>query len=128
VAGTLAVVADSLDKPNGLAFSPDQRVLYLTDSGASPRIVAFDVVDGGRLARERLFGVVGAGFPVGIKVDVDGRVYASSLTGVQIFSPAGEPLGEIAVPRAVNFAWAETVLYITNDEAVWSAELDTKGA
>jgi gluconolactonase len=142
VTGRLSVVADGCDKPNGLAFSPDERVLYVTDSGANQeagsyyvdrphRIVAFDVVAGRQLAGERLFAVVTPGFPDGIKVDVEGRVYASSFSGVQIFDPDGDLAGEIDLPGAVNFAWGgadRDVLYITTDTAVWAAVLDTKGA
>jgi gluconolactonase len=96
----LAPVADSFDKPNGLAFSPDERTLYVTDSGANqetgsyyPRrphhIRAFDVIAGGQLAGERLLAVTTPGFPDGIKVDADGRVYASSFGGVQVFASHG---------------------------------------
>jgi gluconolactonase len=127
VENELSALADDFDKPNGLAFSPDERVLYVTDSG-SRELVAFDVEDGRRLGAKRVLAVVGPGFPDGIKVDVEGRVYCSSLSGVQIFSPDGAHLGEIPVPGAVNFAWGGNVLYITTDDAVWSAVLDTKGA
>jgi gluconolactonase len=95
----LDVVADSLDKPNGLALSPDESVLYVTDSGANQEpdslydtrpheIVAFDVVHGRRLAGRRVFAEVSPGFPDGIKVDTEGRVYSSSFSGVQVFDAA----------------------------------------
>jgi len=135
--GRTTVVADSFDKPNGLAFSPDQRVLYVGDSGANQsvgsyhpdrphHVVAFDVVEGRRLVSPRLFAVITPGFPDGLKVDGDGNVYVSSFSGVQVFSPDGEELGQIPVPGAVNFAFAGDRLLITNDSAVWSANL--KGA
>jgi gluconolactonase len=137
----LAVVASDFDKPNGLAFSPDESVLYVGDSGANhepgtfdPRrphhICAFDV-DGSALANGRLFAVTTAGFPDGIKVDVEGRVYASAFSGVQIFDPVGDLLDEIALPGAVNFTFGgreHNTLYITTDSAVWAAVLNTKGA
>jgi len=136
--GRLTVVEDSFDKPNGLAFSPDESVLYIGDSGANhergsydPRrphhIRAFDVVDGGRLVNGRLFTTITPGFPDGIKVDADGRVYSSCFSGVQIFSPNGEFLGEISLPGAVNFAFGGTTLFITTDTAIWAAELSAKG-
>jgi gluconolactonase len=139
--GRLTVVASDFDKPNGLAFSPDERVLYVGDSGANhepgsfdPRrphhIRAFDVVDG-RLMNNRLFAVTTPGFPDGIKVDSAGRVYASSFSGVQVFSPVGDLIGEIALPGAVNFTFGGpdgNVLYITTDTAVWAAVLNVKGA
>jgi gluconolactonase len=139
--GRLAIVASSFDKPNGLAFSPDGGVLYVGDSGANHELGsfepqrphelrAFDVVDG-RLRNERLFAVTTPGFPDGIKVDAAGRVYASSFSGVQVFNQAGEPIGEIRLPGAVNFTFGgpgRNVLFITADTAVWAVVLNAKGA
>ncbi|HET6870579.1 MAG TPA: SMP-30/gluconolactonase/LRE family protein [Solirubrobacteraceae bacterium] len=140
--GETTVVADGFDKPNGIAFSPDERILYVTDSGANQEpgsyhvtrphhIKAFDVTDGRMLTGERLFAVVTPGFPDGLKVDSDGRVYASSFSGVQVFDPGGELLGEIQVPGAVNFCFGgaeRDLLLITTDSAVWAAALAAKGA
>jgi gluconolactonase len=134
----LAVVDDSFDKPNGLAFSPDESVLYVGDSGANHEvgsfvpgrphhIRAFDVVDGNRLANSRLFATITPGFPDGIKVDADGRVYVSCFSGVQVFAPDGEQIDEIELPGAVNFAFADSTLLITTDTAIWAAELSAKG-
>jgi gluconolactonase len=138
----LSVVADSFDKPNGLAFSPDERTLYVTDSGANQeaasyyvdrphRIVAFDVADGRRLEGERLFAVTTPGFPDGIKVDSEGRVYASAFSGVLVFDPGGDLIGEIELPGAVNFTFGgpdRRVLFITADTAIWAASLAARGA
>lgn len=133
--GDLDVVADGFDKPNGLAFSPTQDVLYVTDSGANQEpgsfhpgrphhVKAFDVVGGRRLAGERLFAVTAPGIPDGIKVDAAGRVHVSAASGVLVHSAEGERLAEIAVPGAVNFAWGPPgLLYITTDTAVFAAEL-----
>jgi gluconolactonase len=139
--GRLSLVADDFDKPNGLAFSPDERVLYVGDSGANQEagsyyderphhLRAFDVRDGGELGDDRLFAVTTPGYPDGIKVDSDGRVYASSFAGVQVFSPAGELIGEIRLPGAVNFTFGgarRNVLFITTDTAVWAAVLNATG-
>ncbi len=136
--GRLSVVADCFDKPNGLAFSPGEHTLYLTDSGANQepgsyhvrrphRIVAFDVRDGSHLERGRLFAVTTPGFPDGIKVDRAGRVYASSFSGVQVFSPAADLIGQISLPGVVNFTFGGPggdVLFITTDAAVWAAVLN----
>jgi gluconolactonase len=140
--GRLSVAAESLDKPNGLAFSPDERTLYVTDSGANQepgsfyedhphRVIAFDVAATGRLSHERVFADIAPGLPDGIKVDSDGRVYVSSVSGVQVFDPSGDPLGEIRLAGAVNFVFGGrngNVLFITTDTAVWVAELNAKGA
>lgn len=140
--GRLSVVADSFDKPNGLAFSPDEQVLYVNDSGANQEpgsfhvdrphhVLAFDVVGGRHLQNSRLLAVTTPGFPDGMKVDVEGRVYVSSASGVQVFSTFGDLIGEIRLPNAVNFTFGgpeHNVLFITTDTAVWAAVLHTKGA
>jgi gluconolactonase len=140
--GRLSVVADSFDKPNGLAFSPDEKILYVTDSGANTEpgsyhvgrphhVIALDVLDGRHLGPGRLFAVTTPGFPDGIKVDRAGRVYASSSSGVQVFSQAGDLIGQISLPGAVNFTFGGPggqVLFITTDTAVWAAVLATAGA
>jgi gluconolactonase len=137
----LAVVADSFDKPNGIAFSPDERLLYVTDSGANQEegsyyvhrphhVKAFDVTDSGRLVNERLFCATAPGFPDGIEVDAEGRLYASAFNGVQVFNPAGDLIGEIDLPGAVNFTFGgrdRNFLFITADNAVWVAVLEARG-
>jgi gluconolactonase len=134
--GDTRVVLDSFDKPNGLAFSPDETTLYVTDSGANQepgsydatrphRVMAHDVT-GGQVTYGRLFAVVSPGFPDGLKVDSAGRVYASSFSGVQVFDPRGDLIGEINLPGAVNFTFGgpgNHLLYITTDDAVWAAVL-----
>jgi gluconolactonase len=139
--GHTAVVADGFDKPNGIAVSPGERMLYVTDSGANQEpgsfhvnrphhIEVFDVHGGRHLRNRRLFAITHPGFPDGLKVDIDGHVYASSFRGVQVFDTVGELIGEIVLPGAVNFTFAgpeRNVLMITADQAVWSVALDTKG-
>jgi gluconolactonase len=120
--GATSVVADTFDKPNGLAFSPGENVLYVGDS-ARNHIKAFDVA-GGRLTHERLFAEIRPGYPDGLKADAAGRVYSSAADGIHIFSPAGQRIGEIPLPSAVNFTFGGSVLYITADDAIWAAELD----
>jgi gluconolactonase len=138
---SLSIVAEDFDKPNGLVFSPDEQLLYVTDSGANQEagsyypqrphhIRAFDVQDGVRLERGRVFAVTTPGYPDGIKVDRAGRVYASSFNGVQIFAPDGDLIGEINLPGTVNFTFGgerSNVLFITADTAVWAAVLNATG-
>jgi gluconolactonase len=121
--GETTVVAEGFDKPNGLAFSPDEDVLYVGDSGEQTHhIEAFDVVAGHALTRRRLFAVIDPGYPDGVKVDADGRVYAACCRGVQVFAPDGALVGEIAVPGAVNLAFAGADrIFVTADTAVWTA-------
>jgi gluconolactonase len=139
---TVAVVADDFDKPNGLAFSPYNSVIYIGDSGANHEsgtfettrphhIRAFDVMPTGELANGRLFTVIDPGCPDGLKVDSDGRVYSSAFDGVHVFSPEGRLLGKVRLPGAVNFTFGgadRNILFITTDSAVWAAVLNVKGA
>ena len=129
--GELAAVLDSLDKPNGLAFSPDGRVLYVGDNGAPHHLLAYDVENGARLARGRVLATFTPEQPDGIKVDERGRIYASAADGVRILDDRGGKIGEIELPGAVNFTFGgpgRDILYITADTAIWAAELDSKGA
>jgi len=140
--GMLTVVADEFVKPNGLAFSPDEALLYVTDSGANQEagsfyphlphhVIAYDVNHGRHLVNRRLFAVTNPGFPDGVKVDADGRVYASSFSGVQVFSPLGDLIGEISLPGAVNFCFggrAGNVLFVATGTAVWAATLAVTAA
>ena len=142
VAGSLTVVDDSFDKPNGVAFSPDGSILYVTDSGADHgpgsfdarrphRVVALDLDDAGAVRGRRVLADISPGAPDGVTTDVTGRVYVSSTSGVQVFTPDGHLVGQIDVPGAVNFTFGgpeHDVLYITADTAVWAAVLDTRGA
>jgi len=138
--GETAVVADSFNKPNGLAFSPDESVLYITDTGANQapgtyfvglphHIRAFDVY-GRHLRNDCLFAVVSPGVPDGIKLDGQGRVYTSSATGVQVFTPDGDLIGEIIAPGVANFTFGgpdNDVLFILGDTKIWQAKLQVAG-
>jgi gluconolactonase len=141
--GELRMVADDLDKPNGLAFSPDETVLYVADSGAvhgpgsydpdrPHHAYAYDVVGGTALGSRRILDVAPAGTPDGLVVDEDGRVYVCCADGVRVLSPDGTLLGRIAVPGgAVNLTFGgrdRDRLFITADTAVWVAALNTRGA
>ena len=125
--GHASVVSDSLDKPNGLAFSPDECTLYLGDNGAPHHLLAFDVDGDGRLSRERVVAVMTPEHPDGIKGDANGRVLASTEGGIAVLAPDGGRLGVIELPGAVNFTFRtpdQDVLYVTTDDAVWVAVLD----
>ena len=95
-------------------------------------IKAYDVVDRGRgLAQERVFAEIAGAGPDGLAVDAAGRVFSSAAGGIAVFTPDGEPAGEIAVPGAVNFTFGgprRDVLLITADDAIWAADLTTPGS
>lgn len=117
--GTLELLVDDFDRPNGLAFSPDESILYVDDS---PRrhVRAFDVKADGTLANSRIFADMDhpqPGSPDGMKLDTQGNLYVTGATGVWVFTPEGEHLGVIALPeRPANCAWGDDdkqTLYIT---------------
>ena len=105
--GTLTLLVDDFDRPNGLCFSPDESILYINDTERM-HIRAFDVQADGTIANGRVFGVEEGenGKPDGMKVDVLGNVYLTGPGGIWVFAPEGTHLGVILVPeRAANLAW-----------------------
>ncbi|MDR3634502.1 MAG: SMP-30/gluconolactonase/LRE family protein [Isosphaeraceae bacterium] len=106
------LVADDFEKPNGLAFSPDERTLYVCDT-ARYHVRAFNVEPSGALTAgsSRVFARLDPeqpGGPDGLKVDRDGRVYVAVAQGVWVFEPAGVLLGILALPkRPANLAWCD---------------------
>jgi gluconolactonase len=102
-----AVITD-MEEPNGLAFSPDGSILYVSDSSSVSRedgsgnrhIRAYDVING-KCKNGRTFATITDGVPDGIKVDHNGNIWSSSFTGVIIFNPKGELIGRIFVPERV---------------------------
>ncbi|AFL51050.1 gluconolactonase [Sinorhizobium fredii] len=106
-AGEVEAIATDFNQPNGLAFSPDERTLYVADSGAShderlPRhIRAFDVVDGRGLENDRVFASIDDGIPDGIRTDLAGNLWSSAGDGVHCFAPDGSLLGKVLVPQTV---------------------------
>ena len=102
------MMADDVEGPNGLAFSPDESILYVVASRAQPNrlIRAFDVVDGGtKLAKNRVFIDAEAGTPDGFRVDIHGNLWCgwgmgdAELDGVRVFDATGQPIGHIALPE-----------------------------
>lgn len=131
VSGELRAAAVGFDKPNGLAFSPDERVLYVGDNGAPHHLLAFGVRGDGSLGRRRVIARSAGEHPDGLKVDSEGRIYASATTGISVHAPGGRLIGEIAVPGAVNFTFGGrdgNVLFVTADTAIWAATLAASGA
>jgi sugar lactone lactonase YvrE len=120
---TLKLLVDTLAKPNGLAFSPDEQRLYVCNSYNS-KIYYYDMKPDGTLKPGRLFARVNSEID-GIKTDLDGNVYvAAALKGVKMYSPAGILIDSIAVPEKVtNLAWGDkyrNTLYITAGGSLYS--------
>jgi gluconolactonase len=138
--GALQIASDFVEEPNGLAFSPDERVLYVSDTSAALRtdgsgnhhIVAFDVVGGYALANPRIFAVVTPGLADGFRVDIHGFVYTSSADSVQVYHPDGTRVGRIPVPEKVgNLCFggaANNELFICASTSLYRIVLDTRGA
>jgi gluconolactonase len=138
--GALRVVSTFVEEPNGLAFSPDEALLYVTDTSAALRsdgsghhhIVAFDVVGGQDLAAPRVFAVVEPGLADGLRVDIHGFVYTSSEDSVQVYHPDGTRIGRIPVPEKVgNLVFggaAGNELFICASTSLYHIVLDTRGA
>jgi gluconolactonase len=107
--GSLTVVADDFAGPNGLCFSPDERLLYVAETGpqfaADPErhIRVFDVADDGRSLRNpRVFHTVEPGMADGFRCDQDGRIWTSAGDGVHCVDPSGALLGRIKLPCTVS--------------------------
>ena len=136
--GELRVVEDSFAKPNGLAFSPDERRLYVTDTSASHdpagfhHLRCFDVLPGNRLGNGRVFAVVEPGLPDGFRVDEAERLYVSAEDGVHVYAADGTLLGKIVVPeRTGNCTWGgadRDTLYVAASTSLYRMRLNTHGA
>jgi gluconolactonase len=100
--GELYVLAEDFDRPNGIAFSPDESRVYISDTGAPRHLRVYDVVDGVRIANRRVFAELDSGVPDGFRVDEDGRVWTSAGDGIHVFEPDGTLLGKIQVPEKVS--------------------------
>ena len=128
--GTLTLLSTDFDRPNGLAFSPDERTLYIADT---PRhhVRAFDVATAGTLSNSRIFAEMREeGRPDGIKLDRDGRLYVCAAVAVQVFEPDGRLLGLIDCPQMpANCTWGDngSMLYITARTGVYRTRLATMG-
>ncbi|MBV8576596.1 MAG: SMP-30/gluconolactonase/LRE family protein, partial [Acetobacteraceae bacterium] len=133
----LTIVTDEMEKPNGLAFSPDESILYVADTGISHdpegphHIRAFDVADSKRLRNGRVFAEINPGAPDGFRLDTEGNIWTSAGDGVHCFSPAGELLGKILVPELVsNVTFGgpkRNRLFITATTSLYAAYLAQEG-
>lgn len=136
--GELRAVVEDFRQPNGLAFSPDEHLLYVADSAYShdetePRhIRVFDVVDGNRLENSRIFCTIDVGLPDGFRLDIQGNVWTSAGDGVHCFAPDGTLLGKILVPQTVaNLTFGgprRNRLFITATQSLYTIYTNATGA
>jgi gluconolactonase len=130
--GGIDLVASDLPLPNGIAFSPDELVLYVSNTGPSPAVVmSYDVLADGTLGGHRVFyDFASEGGADGVKVDQEGRVYVATGDGVAILTANGRRLGTIQVDQLPsNLAWGEdgSVLYITANSGLYRVRLAVFG-
>lgn len=130
------VVTDTI-RPNGLAFSPNESLLYVSDSasynmpGAAHHIRVYKVVDGRRTTNGRLFAVINPPIPDGMCMDEQGNIFTTSKDSIQVFAPDGVRLGKIPVPETCSNATfggpERDRLFITAGKSLYAIDLNTHG-
>ena len=139
--GDLTVVADDILGPNGLAFSPDEKTLYVVESRGQPtrKILAYDVsADGTGISNKRVLIDAHGGTPDGFRVDALGNLWcgwgmgAAELDGVMVFDPGGQPIGRIVLPeRCANLCFggrANSRLFMAASHSVYALYVNVAGA
>ncbi|MCW8088189.1 SMP-30/gluconolactonase/LRE family protein [Sabulicella glaciei] len=137
--GQVTVATAEINRPNGLAFSPDERTLYVVEAAATPRVIrAFDVAGDGRLTNNRIFFQCRDGeTPDGFRVDVDGNLWCGwgmgtpELDGVRVINKDGASIGHIHLPeRCANVAFGgrhRNRLFMTASKSLYSLYVNTQG-
>ena len=138
--GRLTVATGEINRPNGLAFSPDESKLYVVEAALNPRVIqVFDVTDNGtKLANKRAFiNAEPGGTPDGFRVDVDGNLWCgwgmgnAQQDGVKVFDNTGKPIGFIALPeRCANVCFGgpkRNRLFMAASHSVYSLYVNTQG-
>ncbi len=134
----VTLLTKDLSGPNGIAFSPDEKALYVDNWDPKRKVIMrYDVNPDGTIANGKLFFDITRSVPGddawdGIKVDREGNVYAAGPAGIYVLSPAGKLLGTITPPEHVaNFAWGDDdlqTLYITASTGLYRVRLNLAGA
>ncbi|ALF52941.1 gluconolactonase [Nostoc piscinale CENA21] len=130
------VVTDMV-RPNGLAFSPDESLLYVSDTAAfnipegPHHIRVYDMVNGRKTKNGRVFATIEPGLPDGLRVDEAGNIFTSSQDSVQVYTPDGTLLGKILVPETcANLTFGgqkRDRLFITAGKSLYAINLKTRG-
>ncbi|MHC4247756.1 MAG: SMP-30/gluconolactonase/LRE family protein [Planctomycetota bacterium] len=126
-------VASDFPRPNGLCFSPDEKLIYVADSHKPTHHVRrFSVKDDNTLSGGEVFVTITPHVPDGMRCDEQGRLFVTAGDGVQVYSPGGELLGRFRTPKpAANCCFGGPdgrTLYITANDSVWSVETQVRGA
>jgi gluconolactonase len=133
--GKLTAMITDLSRPNGLAFSPDGKTLYIANSHVPSAIYKFEVKADGTLVNRQLIADLtkepGDGVPDGLKVDTQGNLWAAGQGGFRIYSPQGQLLGQIILPEiAANVAWGGSdgkTAYFTGATSIYKMSLKIPG-
>ena len=136
--GKATVVAEGINQPNGLAFSPDESILYIVESRSVPRkILAFDVANNQLSNRRVLIDAGPKGTPDGFRVDIDGNLWCgwgmgeAGLDGVHVFNPQGKLIGRIDLPeRCANLCFGgveRNRLFMAASTSLYSLYVNTQG-
>ncbi|MBV6622553.1 MAG: SMP-30/gluconolactonase/LRE family protein [Rivularia sp. (in: Bacteria)] len=130
-------VITEMERPNGIAFSPDESLLYVSDTSAFEHpqqhhyIRVYDVVDGKRVTNGRVFAIIEPGQPDGFCVDEHGNIFTSSEDSVQVYTSDGTRLGKIMVPQTcANLTFggkSGNSLFIAAGKSLYAIELKTRG-
>ncbi len=137
VTGTTTAVVSDFTQPNGLVFSPDEKRLYIAESGSShdssvPSVIRKFDVDGSRLVDRGVFATLDCGLPDGLRVDAEGNLWSSAGDGVHCFAPDGTLLGKILVPETVaNLCFGGhdgQRMFITATTSVYRVFVNAQGA
>jgi gluconolactonase len=139
--GKAGIVAEGVLGPNGLCFSPDEKILYVVESRGVPnrKILAYEVADSGdKIANKRVLIDAGPGTPDGMRCDIDGNLWCgwgmgnSELDGVMVFAPDGAPIGRIALPeRCANVCFGGVMrnrLFMASSQSIYALYVNTQGA
>jgi gluconolactonase len=134
--GKLQAVIKDMTRPNGIAFSPDGKTLYISNSDPKRKMwMRYDVAADGSLKNGQVFfdatSETAAGNPDGMKLDAQGNIYGAGPGGLWVFSPSGKHLGTVKVPEIVsNCVWGDDgkSLYITARTSVYRIKLPVEGA
>lgn len=131
--GNVRLLIKDIGLPNGLAFSPDGKRLYVDDD-QKKNIRVFEVSSDGSLSNERQFGdenAPGGGVPDGMRIDENGNLFVTGPRGIWVWDPQGNHIGTIVVPQQpANLAWGGndySTLYLTATHAVYSLPTKTHG-
>jgi gluconolactonase len=132
--GKLQLIIEDLTRPNGLAFSPDEKYLYVANTEPKKLWMRYDVQPDGTVRNGQVFFDVTAstenGLPDGMKLDAKGNLYCAGPGGVWVFSPEGDHLGTIVTPETpANCNWGDDgkTLYITAETSLYRVKLAVEG-